>query len=212
MTYAKVENNEVVETGTLYKLLPEVSNPIKLTNEELLDQSIYKIDTNPITLEPWQFIKSVEPVFDGEKVYLNKTIENYDLEEYKDTKKKEFKKTFQQILTEGFTTSSGIKLDCKQENINNFTNNIMFMEKMGGNQTTVRDFNNQEHTFTLQEFEDMLKELGQHWKTQFNNKWTLDKKVDVATTHQEVHDIYWRKAVHSDEMEFSHWEYHPEVQ
>ena len=82
-------NNETGEIGTLYKLLPDVSNPILFSEEELAALGITK--------------------------YVPEVVEKIEsLEEAVARKNVEIKAVYVELSNEGFECSNGIKLDCRE--------------------------------------------------------------------------------------------------
>lgn len=212
MAYAKVENGQVVKTGTIFTLLPQVSNPKALSEEELNAKGIYKIKYDTRTVEPWQRVKGVKTEFKDGEAIQTKEIEDIPLEKFKDEKNAVIKRTLFQIMNEGFTASNGIKIDIKDSDRSNWMTNLDLMSISGQTETQIRDFNNVTNTLPFEDYKNMIIEAGAYVQKQFQDKWVLNQKVDDATTYQEVEDIFWRKAVYTGDdidAEFSHWEYNP---
>lgn len=179
------KNTKTGETGNLYKLLPNVSNAIKLTEEQLKELNIEKVQPVP----------KPEPT----------------LEEMKKQKNKEIKQNLSQIRNEGFDTSFGFKIDITKEHFDLFKDVKLLLEETGSTETEVRDYNNQFHVLTKSDYDSLVLEAGIYINQLLKEKWILNKEVDSATTKKEVEKIYWRKPIYVDEMEMeiSGYEYNP---
>ena len=144
MVYAKIENGQIVKTGNLFDMDTRNSNPTLLSEDELKNLGVYKIISDSPELKPWEKLGVSDYDYNEfeECVYELFTINDIPLEEFKQTKLNEIKQTHEQIQTEGFTSSTGIKIDCKRENVNDFSNNMVLLNESGAGGTKVTDFNN----------------------------------------------------------------------
>lgn len=179
------KNTQTGQTGSLYKLLPDVSNVIKLSKEQLKELNIEKVEPEP----------KPEPT----------------IEELKAQKSKEIKNNLNKLRKEGFETSLGFRIDITKEHFDLFKDGKILLQETGATQTEVRDYYNQFHTLSKEDYDAMVLEAGLYIHQLLNEKWILNKEVDNATELQQVKDIYWREAVYSDEeqMEVSGYEYNP---
>jgi len=171
MTYINTETEEI---GTLYQLLPKVSSPIKLSDEELLALNIEKY-----------VAPEVMPTLD----------------EVKENKLKELKVVHQQIKTEGFITSLGFKIDCEDKNVNDFANGKQLLDVAGLDSINVVDYDNVTRELTAEQYTNMVVELGAYMMQLLMEKQTLRDLVNEATTIEEAKDVYWRTPIYEDEQE-----------
>lgn len=169
MAYINTETNEI---GTLYQLLPNVSSPIRFSEEELLALNIEKY-TPPV----------IEPT----------------LEEVKKRKVEEIKSTFEQIKTEGFTSSTGVKIDCGDENVNDFTQGFIFGKEKNKTDIDIIDYDNNKVSLTFTEYKDLVLELGDYKMSTIYKKNTLRELVNTATTIEEVEAVYWRTPIYDED-------------
>jgi len=119
-----------------------------------------------------------------------------ELELWKKKKKEEIKQAFLDTLSRGFTTSSGITLDSKLEDLHNFRASLDYAKVKNLEEVVIRDYYNQVHTVSVSEFEKMVLELGEHILNCFKKKWDLQARVDQAQDVDEVKTITW----YSDEQ------------
>lgn len=173
------KNNITNEIGTIFKLLPDVSNPHFLSEQELLDRNIIK--------------------YNPEVVEVVKT-----LDEVKTRKLLEIKSTMSEILNEGYITpSKQIKVDIRPSDMANWVSNQVLMDKAGLIETTVRDYDNVSHVVTAAEYTVMAMEIGAKVTGVYNTKWQLQNSVNDATTISEVDAIYWRRPIYDNETELN---------
>jgi len=173
--------NKNKKIGSLYELLPNVSNPTLFTDAELATLGIKKY---------------IEPV----KV---KT-----LAELKKEKLVEIKSTHQQIKTEGFMTSLGFKIDCDDKSINNFANGKQLLDISKASQTLVVDFDNVSHTVIATDYTKIVLELGGYIIKLLTEKQRARDLVNKVTTKIELANVYWRKPILAADMfTVTSWKY-----
>lgn len=179
------KNTETGQIGTLYKLLPNVSNPFKLTEEQLGDLNIVK--------------------------HVPEAPPEPSLEELKYSKNEHIKKELDNITKEGCDISLGFKIDFETHNRTEFALGLQLINETGLESMTIRDFDNVNHIITAAEYKQMVLEMAAQFNKLLAEKWTLNKAVEDATTKEEVEAIYWRKALYSDaeQMIVSGYEYNP---
>lgn len=178
------KNTKTGEIGTLFKLLPNVSNPTNFTIDELKELNIVKEVPE----------QKPEP----------------SLEELKERKNQEIKNTLAQLREEGFITSLGFKIDITKEHFDLFKDGKLLLEETGATETEVRDFDNEFHSLTKTEFNDMILEAGVYISNLVKNKWILNKLVTEAQTKEEIQNIYWRKALMDEgNLDITGYEYNP---
>jgi len=93
MVYVKIKDGQVEEKGTLYKLLPKISNPIGLNDEELKGMNVYKPIPDARQLKNWESLKAVNYIYNSTDNVVNevKMIDISDLETFKEKKYKQIK-------------------------------------------------------------------------------------------------------------------------
>ena len=211
MVYVKInEEGKVEKVGNLYNLLPNVSNPIKLSEEELKEYKVYKPVIDEAQPQPWEYIEKVDYEFDGENVKEIKVIKETPLDEFKKRKKEEIKYTYEQIMNEGFECSNGIKLDCREKDKINWLRLREIIETSIESQI-IRDFDNVTHTLEPDVIKTMLNELEEHYKNILYTKWKCEDIIDSYSTYKDVHNFYWRRGIYDENEEFVEWEYNSEV-
>lgn len=144
----------------------------------------------------------------GIKKYTPKVLPP-TLDELKAKKNLEIKSTLAQIRSEGFMTSFGFKIDCGERNVNDFANGLMMIQATNMTEIIVKDFDNQTHVLSGDDYKTMVIELGGYISKLLGNKWQLNELVKVATIDN-ISDIYWRNAITDEEtLETTGYEYNP---
>jgi hypothetical protein len=206
MVYAKVKDGKVEKVGNLYKLLPNVSNPSKLSEDKLKEMGVYKVVNDTTKLSAWQKVKFISYNFDGENINEVKEIEDIGLNDFKNKKLEEIKQTYYTLTNEGFECSNGIKLDCRESDKVNWKQ-LLEDTQSTGDDLTLRDYYNQNYTLSPAEIESMMLELQSYYRKLLADKWSCEDLIDGFTTYEEVRDFYWRKAIYDENDEFVEWEY-----
>jgi hypothetical protein len=103
MVFAKINNGQIEKTGTLYELLPNVSNPQNFSEIELKELGIYKVVDDTTTIFPWQRVINTEIVFNNDVVNEVKTIEDIPLDEFKNIKYNQIKETGKRFILDKYS-------------------------------------------------------------------------------------------------------------
>lgn len=190
MTYIKIENGEIIETGTLFILLPNISNSVLLTESELKELKIYKPVLDTVSIEPWQYHERTDYIYDLENDLVNevKLITDITLEAFKEQKNKEIIGNYEELSLEGFVCSNSIKLDCRECDKINWS--VAYSDDTM--KTKIKDFDNVIHSTTVTEFDTMYFELKQYYLKIQNDKWILNTIVNDSTSYSEINEVYWR--------------------
>ena len=215
MTYIKIKNNEIVKTGNLFNMETRNSNPTLLSEEELKVLGVYKSKPFEYNLNIGEYFGDSTYNYDSvlDIVREVKEIKTIDLEVFKTSKLSEIKNTHLEIKSEGFTSTSGIKIDCEDKNLNDFANGKLLMDISGGTESRVIDYNNISHDLSAEDYTSLVLELGGYIIKLLNDKQILRGLINKSTTHLEVSEVYWRKANYSeDELEFIDYTYSPLVE
>ncbi len=211
MKLAKIENGEIKifnAEGSL-KVNNKLLTPIeKFTTEQLLEHGIYKVQRKNTERNQWQmFGEEILELVDDVVLISNEVID-IPLEDLKEAKNLEIKNTLIEIKSEGFVCSNEIKVDCRDSDRFNWD----FAFRNDNLKTTVKDFNNELHQTTIEEFDIMYGELMQHYIKLNNDKWKLNELVRIVETANELEEIFWRKAKYSESEDlipvFEGWDYH----
>lgn len=182
MVYKNIETGQV---GTLYELLPNTSNPFKLTEEQLLELNIVKEEVHP-------------------------KVREISLKELKIIKNNEIKTTLDAITKEGCALSLGFKIDFETHNRTEFALGLQLINETGLSEMTIRDFDNVNRTISAAEYKQMVLEMADQFNKLLADKWMLNKAVEDATTVEEVEAIFWRREIYDEEnMELTGYEYNP---
>lgn len=99
MVYIKVEEGEITKVGTLYILLPKLSNPVNLSEEELKDLGVYKPISDLTVKNPWQIFEGNNYSFDGDNITETTNYSNMSLEEFKELKYRQLSKEVHDYVT-----------------------------------------------------------------------------------------------------------------
>lgn len=194
MTYARIENGEVVEFKSTIPnqcCCCNLSGLHNLSIAELNNHGWYEVEEIGATPEDYQTFTKSYALDQDNKIKPVYTYTDIDLEVYKTKRKNAIKTSYETELTQGLTVTAGFKIDCDNRDNNNFSTNYNYIKLKGLTSTTVRDYDNLTHTLTLAEYETMCLELGDHVTTLYGKKWTLQKQIDDATTLQEVKAVVW---------------------
>lgn len=201
--YAKIKNGEIVKTGNLFDMNTRCSNPTLLSQDEIKALNVYLVEFTPLTTNSWEYKGEASYTYDST---LDKVIGTYEvleipLEEFKQTKLLEIKQTHEQILTEGFISTTGIKIDCEDKNLNDFSNALSLLNLSDANGLAIVDFVNNTINLSKVEYESLLLELGQYVTKLLFDKQILRGLVNNCLSHIEVNDIYWRKLNYKENSE-----------
>jgi hypothetical protein len=115
----------------------------------------------------------------------------YTLDEYKRIKKGEIKQAFLNAFNQGYKTTLGIKVDCKQQDILNFKGALELAKAQNKRKLVIRDYNNNYHEITTKQLETIINELLAYHAQLFQKKWELEKKIDSAKSFEELFEIKW---------------------
>jgi len=117
----------------------------------------------------------------------------YKLNNAKYIKKKEITAKFNNTLRQGYVCSNGIKMNATWEDITKLNSGYNLTLSLNQTEMIVRDYNNNNHTLTVEEVKNMLTELGLNYQEQLKKLWSLKDKVVKATTIEEVKSIKWEE-------------------
>ena len=129
-----------------------------------------------------------------QEIILNEPIsEEQLLENAKYQKKNIIKSIFLGQPKSGYIVSSGFKMDCNRDDIDNLSLLLKRTIDSGDTTTTanIRDFDNQFHQVTIGELSDIINELVDYGLYLFNHKWEKEVEIEAAQTVEEVNDIVW---------------------
>lgn len=172
MAYIKIKDGKVENKGTLYKLIPEVSNPLGFTDEELKARGIYKPINDTNVIKSWQVLKSTDYIYNKNDDIVEevKTVEELSLEEFKVKKYNQLKVEGTAFIysnySEGQQTSALLTLI-------DVTKAVYSLEEAEG----IRNFCTKYH--------GIIKLTG--------------LAIESATTYEEVETVFFRKQEIDDE-------------
>lgn len=121
-----------------------------------------------------------------------KNIVDMDLDEWKSFNKLDIKLNYNGIMKEGFTSTSGIKVDCRESDKVNWLGVKIESENLGLTEVSIRDYNNVTQVISKADFDTLYYELYAHYDSMLKKKWDLQTQIDNATTHEEVAAIQWQ--------------------
>jgi len=113
------------------------------------------------------------------------------LEKAKQSKKQEVINSFNNTLSQGYTCSNGIKMDATYDDIRKLKDGCDLVQSLGSDKAVIRDYNNENHELSLDEVNDMLKELGSNYQIQLQKLWQLKDAITNAGSIEEVEQIVW---------------------
>lgn len=113
-----------------------------------------------------------------------------DVNDLKTAKKAEIKNSFNQAFLQGKAISGlsigEITLDCRREDLDNMRTLLAVMQRNYMTLTTIRDFNNQDHTVTLADVGLIVADLENYGIYLYGKKFQLDTAVDSITQEQMI--------------------------
>jgi hypothetical protein len=121
-------------------------------------------------------------------------IVEMDLIIAKELQKDKIKEHFAITLINGAGTYLGFKVDCKPEDISNWTSQLVLVGTAGMKDDywlSLRDYDNQTRYLTVGQFKNMCLEVGSYYMTLYNKKWELQTQIDAAENKDEVFSITW---------------------
>lgn len=118
---------------------------------------------------------------------IDKLSDNVDLQTAKNIHRKHLETQFAKVRSNGFTGSSGIKIQCEEADVTRLVN-AKSMALMGGALTiTVRDYNNTQHILPMADFDTLIGELGYYMAGLLHTLWIRKDAIDKADN---VNDVF----------------------
>jgi len=97
----------------------------------------------------------------------------------------------QQYLDAGVQTSvNGIVLDCREQDIPRWTGALSLHREKASSSIVVADKTNQIHELTMEQFETVYTEIGDHYEQSFGIKWNLRQSLQQAETIDELKIVF----------------------
>lgn len=90
---------------------------------------------------------------------------------------------------QGFTSSLGIKLDCRPQDIANWNSALTLSQLVGLQEISICDFDNVTHVVSITQYQQLCIELGGHYQALYNCKWNMRQSILQAETFEELTDI-----------------------
>lgn len=140
------------------------------------------------------FVDELQDNFNNIEILEDKVIEtetryflNPTLEELKEQKIQEIKMKFDAQHYLGFVCSNGIKVDCRESDKINWLSNYLSFDN-----PYVRDFDNNTHLVTEEEYKTMYSELKNHYGSLWIQKGEYNNQVNNAETKEELNSLtFW---------------------
>ena len=148
----------------------------------------FKLDKDG-KIDEWYNKKAIQPTEEEIEV----KVKELELEKAKQSKKQEVINSFNNTLFKGYTCSNSIKLDATYNDIRKLKDGYDLTNTLGSETMVVRDYNNKNHELSLDEVNNMLKELGANYQTQLQKLWQLKDDIANAGSIEEVESIIWGK-------------------
>lgn len=82
-------------------------------------------------------------------------------------------------LSEGCPTSLGFKIDCLPSNVSDFDQTLSLLSLANAENVLVKDYDNEEHTLTIEQYKQMCLELGIHVMTLRHNRWVAINTIKI---------------------------------
>ena len=99
---------------------------------------------------------------------------------------------FSESFEKGFTCpSSGIKMDCRREDLYNLTNLRDYMTTNNQTNVTIRDLNNNFHNITMEQLNFLITSLIGYGLWLYQHKWELEEIIKSKTSINEIEQIIW---------------------
>ena len=116
----------------------------------------------------------------------------YTLVDFKKQKVDDIKQTFTESLSQGYTCSNGIKMDCKLSDIQALKSGYDLTNQLGSTTMDITDYFNVNHEcIALDTVMTMITELGVNYNIQRIKKNTLITQAEQATNQEELDTIQW---------------------
>lgn len=74
-------------------------------------------------------------------------------------------------LAAGCPISLGFRIDCLPSNVSDFDQTLSLLSLAGAENVLVKDYDNEEHTLTIEQYKQMCLELGIHVMNLRHNRW-----------------------------------------
>lgn len=150
----------------------------------------YAVKNNGID---WRYVNSVDDLL-GDETY-SETIPTKPLSYYKMLASNRIKTDFENEISAGFVTLSGIKMDCDLSRIQRLKSAYDLADLSGQTEMQiVVDYYNVSHfNMAMADVLAMILELGAHYQTQFVKKHNLINQImdESVTTETQVDAIVW---------------------
>lgn len=82
-------------------------------------------------------------------------------------------------LSAGCPTTLGFKIDCLPSNVSDFEQTLSLLSLTGAESVLVKDYDNEEHTLTIEQYKQMCLELGIHVMTLRHNRWAAINAIKI---------------------------------
>ena len=94
-------------------------------------------------------------------------------------------------LSTGYVTTFTIKMDARYEDVIRLDGGVRLAESLSQTNLSIRDFDNVVHIEETTNVKTMVDEVGVHYQTVLNQKWTYDDQIDQATTKTDIQAVVW---------------------
>ena len=181
---ARLKNNEVLETKT-------VDTEIVRASDALDGFGWYNVTQDSVVHKVYERVTNTTYTLIGDLVHEQYTVEQLSLDDWKAIKKAEIKLGYLNSMQEGFTSTSGVTVDCRESDKINWLGVKIESTNLGLTNVSIRDFSNVQQILTKEAFDTLYYELYGYYDSQLTLKWTKQTQIDNATTHDEVAAIEW---------------------
>lgn len=158
--------------------------------EDLLNQFqlVLTIDENTLSSD----IRSYPDLLVIDNNTIREKNENEKIIDLRVVKLNELKQAYENQLRLGYDTSLGIKVDCKPDDISNWTATLKLLDLIPSLETvSIGDYYNDSHTLTIDQYKQLCIETGIYYNSLFGKKWTLRKQIEECTSLTELINIGW---------------------
>jgi len=192
MSYANMNSDGTFSfKGKLPKSYKNISGFDNLPVEKLKEFDWYVVEeTSPVNKDWEEYVKSYE-LQDDDIIRPVYTYNNISLEDYKTKRNDVIKQAFANTLISGCEISAGYKVDCKPDDLANWTTNYNHLTLSDATTTIIRDYDNVVRELSIEEYKVMVVEIGDYIKSLMSNKWTKQAMIENATTFEEVENVNW---------------------
>lgn len=101
--------------------------------------------------------------------------------------KQAVKQHHDELIDQGCPTSFGFRVDCKSQNVVDWSAALQLLQLSGAPTIDICDFDNTTHTLTAAQFTQMCGEIGMYLAGLRSTKWRIREAIDAAETEADAY-------------------------